>query len=124
MPLMSCWVKTSMPARLVLRRPPRSGKPEALPGGRKTSNGGNPASACPVGKGGRGGSATGGNQGSAYALSARSPDGDENGTLPLAMAAWRADPDSAVDLGVRRPALTGRLRRLADGLGFLGPLGR
>src|SRR5262245_13994801 len=39
MPLMSCWVKTSMPARLVLRRPPRSGKREALPGGRKTSNG-------------------------------------------------------------------------------------
>src|SRR6516165_2915536 len=50
---MSCWVKTSMPARLVLRRPPRSGKHEALPGGRKTSNGGNPASACPVGKGAR-----------------------------------------------------------------------
>src|ERR1700720_2221282 len=51
MPLMSCWVKTSMPARLVLRRPPRSGKREALPGGRKTSNGGNPSNAGPVGNG-------------------------------------------------------------------------
>src|SRR5262245_47338900 len=44
------------------------------------------------------------NRSSARALSARSPDGDENGTLSV--ASGRADPDSAVDLGVRRASLS------------------
>src|SRR5258708_24748629 len=59
------------------------------------------------------------NQSSAFALSARSLDGEENGPLPLALAAWRADPDSAFDLGVRRPALSGRRWRLGGPIGYV-----
>src|SRR5262249_50452825 len=57
------------------------------------------------------------NRSSARALTARSPDGDENGTLFVTVASWRADPDSAVDLGVRRTSLKRRLRRLAGPMG-------
>src|SRR5262249_33989633 len=64
------------------------------------------------------------NRSSAPALSARSPDGDENGTLSVAVASWRADPDSAVDLGVRRASLSvGCGVWQARGAKFSGPLG-
>jgi hypothetical protein len=33
------------------------------------------------------------------------------------LASWRADPDSASDLGIRRVALRNRLRRLAEPTG-------
>src|SRR5262249_45133627 len=50
---------------------------------------------------------------------------DKSGTLPVAMASWRADPDSAVDLGVRRASLSRRCGVWrAPWARLSGPLGR
>src|SRR5215467_1584441 len=51
MPLMSCWVKTSMPARLVLRRPLDPASVKLYQGAARPATAATPSSACPVGEG-------------------------------------------------------------------------
>src|SRR5438874_13530866 len=118
MPLMSCWMKTSMP------RPPRcDGIPsarQALAGGHRSGNGKRrrwktrqPDNEARW------------NQGVGFALIARQTNGGNYGALCAALAARRANSDPASDLGLWRPALKHRLQHPAgDPAGQFGANGR
>src|SRR5262249_18907387 len=81
---------------------------EALAGVHSTSNGG--AASCSLDQRAF---TRRRNRSFAGALSSGQRNGESDGPLPVALAAWRADPDSHSHLGVRRTSLTDRLRRLA-----------
>src|SRR2546421_8130471 len=117
MPLMSCWVKTSMPEHPYRGVAPQFRQEhERLAGVGSAGNGGIFLSRYPVGKSG-GGRQAARNQGFVWALSGRKRNGEIDGPLRVALAAWRADPAAGRHLGAGRTALTIRLRRYAASVG-------